>query len=507
MNYVKILDTRTIVFLAVDEWIFERDVDRGLLGEALAWSLIVPHSSLKNADYLSRQEVTLKKRLIVELLENLVLDFPELSYEIYIDPRYFLYGTVLSRERLFPPATYTASAFLEKTNSEEVMKSALKGYLTAISELQKEQVVTLVDGYVRMSDSFLRCVRNPRARLINLSKNVPRTLFTSLLGLFPQILKAISQNRQLQLSLQRVAARSEADLQRKSVPEDYLFVPTGSGLVALGTKIGIDDVARKVLAAPKKEKIEIIPIGGILNDVFLACTTVDGEERKVVIKRFRDWRSFKWFPLVLWTVGTKTFSVLGKSRLARECAINQLLYSKGVKVPRILYVSPEKRLIAKEFVKGEGADSVVRRIASARNLSKVNKDLKVIERIGRRFAKVHILGVGLGDTKPENIMIDENGEIYLMDLEQASRNGDPVWDVAEFLYYAGHDMSALVDVKIAEAVAEAFVSGYLGRGGSAEVVRKSATTKYTKVFSIFTFPPVMLAISNVCRRANGESEA
>jgi len=328
-----------------------------------------------------------------------------------------------------------------------------------------------------------------------------------LLGIFPQILKAISQNRQLLLSLQRITAKHECGLGRIGAPEDYLFVPTASGLVPLGTKLGIDEVARKVLSIPKKEKVEITPIGGILNDVFLASAIVGGEERRVVIKRFRDWWSFKWFPLVVWTVGTKTFSVLGRSRLERECAISQLLYSKGIKVPRILYVSQKKRLVVKEFVKGEGADAVIKRMANTKNALKVRKDLKVVERIGRRLAKVHAMGIVLGDTKPENILIDEHGEIFLMDLEQASRRGDAVWDVAEFLYYAGHDLSPLVDVKVAEAVAGAFVSGYLEVGGSPEVVRKSATPKYTKVFSIFTFPPVMLAISNICRRTRSESEA
>jgi hypothetical protein len=37
MNYVKVLDERSIVAVAADVWVFERDVDRGLLGEALAW--------------------------------------------------------------------------------------------------------------------------------------------------------------------------------------------------------------------------------------------------------------------------------------------------------------------------------------------------------------------------------------------------------------------------------------------------------------------------------------
>jgi hypothetical protein len=108
----------------------------------------------------------------------------------------------------------------------------------------------------------------------------------------------------------------------------------------------------------------------------------------------------------------------------------------------------------------------------------------------------------LGDTKPENILIGKNGEIFFMDFEQASRKGDQVWDVAEFLYYTGHDIPALVDVHVAERIAEAFIGGYLEAGGEAETAKKAGNPKYTKVFSVFTLPHIMIVISNVCRRAD-----
>jgi len=91
MNYIKVLDGKNIAVLAVDEWVFERDVERGFLGEAVAGGLIFPYAPLVNKDFLGAQEVMLKRRLILELLENLVLDFPELSYELHIKPEYFMY--------------------------------------------------------------------------------------------------------------------------------------------------------------------------------------------------------------------------------------------------------------------------------------------------------------------------------------------------------------------------------------------------------------------------------
>ena len=122
MNYLKVFDERNIIVFAVDEWIFERDVDRGFLGEALAGGLIFPYKPLLNEVYLHAQEVKLKKRLTLELLENLVLDFPELSYEIHIKPEYFMYETMLSRTRLFPPMIYNLLNFMRENCKKENME-------------------------------------------------------------------------------------------------------------------------------------------------------------------------------------------------------------------------------------------------------------------------------------------------------------------------------------------------------------------------------------------------
>jgi hypothetical protein len=35
MNYVKTVENNSLYILSVDKWVFERDVDKGLLGEAL----------------------------------------------------------------------------------------------------------------------------------------------------------------------------------------------------------------------------------------------------------------------------------------------------------------------------------------------------------------------------------------------------------------------------------------------------------------------------------------
>jgi tRNA A-37 threonylcarbamoyl transferase component Bud32 len=501
MNYVRVFDGRTVIVVVADEWVFERDVDRGFLGEALVWGLILPYLPLTGNEYLHSKEVKLKKRLACEILENLVLDYPELSYELCIKPEYFVYETVLSRARLFPPIAYSLRVFLQKQGKGRGSSRLFHGFSEALKELEKEGVVWRSDGYVRMFEDFVNRARNPKVRIVNLSKNVPRALFTSLLGIVPRVANALSQDVETLLKWQWFAGENSKVAVSVEDPEEYVFVPTASGLVPLANKTNIEEFARSVLFADEDAKISIKAMGGILNDVYLVKASMNGEERKVVVKRFKDWSGFKWFPITLWSVGTRTFAVLGRSRLERECAINELLRLKGFNVPRLLHVSPDNRLVFMEYVEGENVSKVIKRLAAAKNAAESRKDLKVIERIGRKLAKVHNAGVALGDTKPENVVIGPNSEIIFMDFEQAARGGDRVWDVAEFLYYAGHEMPPLVETRTVERIAEAFVAGYLSGGGSIEVVRKAANPKYTKVFGVFALPHVMLAISNVCRKA------
>jgi serine/threonine protein kinase len=155
-----------------------------------------------------------------------------------------------------------------------------------------------------------------------------------------------------------------------------------------------------------------------------------------------------------------------------------------------------------EYLEGEDIGSVVKQIASSKNHDEIAKDLEVVARVGKTLAHVHALRIALGDTKPENILLGKEGQVYLMDFEQASRNGDAVWDLAEFLYYSGHYISPFVEAGTVKNFAQTFIRGYLEGGGSVAVVKKAGTAKYTKVFSVFTFPHIMFILSSACRKTD-----
>jgi len=382
----------------------------------------------------------------------------------------------------------------------------MRGYLEALTELEKESAITFSNGYVRISKRLVDEDKSRKTRFVSFLKTAQRSLFTSLLGVFPKALNLISQDRDIFLRFQKSTEENSKLFQQLEDPKKYLYVPTASGLVPLSNRMNIEVFARKVLSASESADINVEEIGGVLNDVYLLRAHVNNEEKKVVVKKFKDWSSFKWFPLALWTFGTRTFAVLGRSRMEREYAINQLLYQKGFAVPKILHISHDERLIFLEYVEGENLTEVIKRIMNSKTGEDLERELRLIGGVGEKIAELHALGIALGDSKPENIIVGKNGEIYMLDFEQATRNGDKVWDMAEFLYYAGHYVPPLAGTHSAELVAKVFVDSYLEAGGDAKIVKRASNPKYTKVFSIFTLPLVILAISNICRKADKAKE-
>jgi len=373
--------------------------------------------------------------------------------------------------------------------------------LSALRNLEENGIIRFSGDYIKISREFVDKARNRKVRFTNLLKTGHRALFASLLGMFPQMMNALSQNKASFSNLSRILSEGIKAGTPFDDPENLVYVKTASGLVPLANRMDVEAFARKVLNSDAGAPIKVTSIGGILNDVYLVSAKVDGKDKKVVVKRFRDWSNFKWFPLTLWSIGTRTFTVLGSSRLERECAINRLLQSKGIAVPELFYVSPNQRSIFMEYVPGENLSNSVRRIADSKNRGDPKQDIDLIAKVGSLFAKVHTLDVSLGDTKPENILVDGKGETYITDLEQAGRNGDKAWDIAEFLYYSGHYASPFADTRRIELMAKAFIRGYLQAGGNIKTIKNAANAKYTKVFSVFTFPHVMLVLSNVCKKA------
>lgn len=495
-DITKPLGDLNLSILAVSRRVFEDDVEKGQYGELASDIITLPYKSWINRDYMKEMETKVKKRFILELLKSIVRKYPELSMELLINPQYFMYEVIRRRLRLFPPSEH---GFLNMFRSEvknQNINIIMKGYLRALAELEAEDCVQSSDGYTKISKDFAESSKRERPPFSNILIKIREALSPYTRSLSSRISTGFLRD---QIIFRRGSfLKPERELLRQlEETEKHLMMPTPLGLVPLSDKTSIKDFVQRTISGGEHLEFTVEEMGGVLNSVYL-LKLKDHEPRRIVVKRFEDWLGFKWFPLALWTLGTQSFAVLGKTRLEREYSINQFMSKHGFTVPRILYVSLKECLIFEDFVEGKKVSELVKEIISSPKEQR--RKIKVIQKIGREIARVHSLQVSLGDCKPENIILTRNRKICFLDLEQATRNGNQTWDIAEFLYYSGHYILPIHSDESAKSITNAFLEGYLNAGGKKQVVKKAASIKYTKVFSVFTLPHIILAIANICRK-------
>jgi tRNA A-37 threonylcarbamoyl transferase component Bud32 len=499
-TYFETVDDVNVSVLTVNRSDFERDVNKSWLGEFFAEKVTVPYEPLKNGDYLRSHEVKIKKRTVLELLENLILEFPESSHEFLIKKDYFMYEVMMRRARVFPPLTYSflnmSTGKLGRKNVEAIMQ----GYMEAFKELENENVLFHSDGYIKITQHYIDSVKKRKLRLPLFLKSIQRRALPPLLSVFSESANSFIQDRRLFMKTNK-KVNANGLVSRLEDPKKHVLLPTPLGHASLSDKSGIEDVARKIIPDGEFSKMKVKSIGGVLNDVYLLTITKNGEEQKFVVKQFLDWSNIKWLSLTVWSFGTTSFSVLGRSRLEKEYAINTFLHSKGFPVPKIFYISNKNRLIFEEFIEGEELVEPIKRIMIA---GKTTRDIALVKEAGRTIAEAHSLSVSLGDCKPENFIVTKDG-IVLLDLEQATRDDNQAWDIAEFLYYSGHYSPPMSSTNAVSVIARNFIEGYLEAGGKKETVKKAASARYTKVFSVFTPPHVLFTISSICQKMGKES--
>lgn len=503
MSTVRFFKGRNISIFTIDQWIFERDVDRGFLGEAFASSLIVPHIAILGKTYLHNQELILKKRLILELLENLIQNYPEMATQLKIKPEYFMFEALLERIRLFPPLFYSLSTFLTNSSPDNEKETVLKVYNEALFELKKDNQIDFEKNTVTLKKDFIKKSKNPKIYINNLRKKAPRSIFTSVFSIWSQLMSIFSQKTSILANLKKLGPKNDPGKNLIN-PQKFVLISTNEKVFSLADGIDMITFAKKHFLVEDKKNLKFEVIGGILNDVYLITTHSADIEKKIIVKRFRDWSGFKWFPLSLWSLGARNISVLGRSRLAKECEFNTFLGNNSFNVPKIFHISHKNRLIFMDYIEGNDLSLHIKKYTKLKKIQKNNIILSIIKKVGTLFAKIHSMDITLGDTKPENIIIDPDDRIFFLDFEQASFGGDKSWDLAVFLFFLGHYISPFCDKTHVLSLVNSFFSGYLKNGGDINDVRKAGSSKYTRIFSVLILPYFLILISNACKNINSE---
>jgi len=493
--HIETINETNLSLLMVDQKTFELDVKEDRLGGLLVENILIPYESLVNGDYLWDQEVEAKKRIVIEILGNLVLEFPQMSHELLVKPEFFMFEAMMRKASLFPPITYRFLNMLRSESRERNQEFMMRGFTAALEVVGDDGCLTVSDEYVKISKDYINAIQRRRLRVVNFFRIVRSGILRHTFKIFPGMMRSFMEDYRL-YNERFKESLSGIPLFRLEDPDRYIFIPTPLGPISLSDKITIEDFVRRTVPNGQALEVNIGKLGGVLNTVYMLNFQREAKEQKIVVKVFKEWYGWKWFPLALWALGTRGFAVRGKSRLEKEYATNRFLSDHDVHVPRIIYISPKERLIFEEYVDGANLAKMIKQICeSEENRSNLTK---IIKQVGRQIAKVHELGVAIGDCKAENIIITADGEIYFVDLEQAERGGDQAWDIAEFLYYSSHYASPS-SVNATETLTRELIEGYLEAGGKTENVKKIGSPRYVKVFSFFTPPHLIFATSNVCK--------
>jgi len=484
----RIIGESEVDLLVVDRELFESDVTNSKLFEVAAGRLLYPYVTLMGEDYLTLWDGLYKQRKIRESLTTLALEHPDLSSELLIDPRYFVHDILLKLTHILPQT----SQLLQSLDDEGY--TLTEGYVGALKELEREGAICFKGEFIAVEKGFVDSVQSQGPSMSDQLVQVQKQL-NALIKLGPSgVVDLIRSLPRFSIEDLLPTALGSTDLPK---PRRFLNFPTASGLAPLSESTNIDELLVKLEAPSLVGGTRLQRLGRVLNEVYLLTYTVDGGERRAIVKRYPNWVSLKWAPIAIWTLGTQNFAVLGRSRMERECATTSLLRSNEIQVPRILHTSFEDRLLLREYVEGESPVETIRAVMKRGSIR--NDEGVLIRRLGGMVADVHGAGVTLGDCKPENFVVKDGGDIFIIDLEQGARGGNETWDLAEFLYFSGRYAGPLDPMTGVAEMTRLFIDGYVDGGGSRHRFSKAAQLRYTKVFTPLTLLPVIYTIAKTCR--------
>jgi tRNA A-37 threonylcarbamoyl transferase component Bud32 len=489
--YLRLIDGHEIKFLITDRGLLESDITKGTLGDFLTEKFLYPNRALANSDYVEKINVEAKTRVVREEARDLVVEFGEMSRGIVAKPEFFGVSRMRKRARVFLPSMADYLRLLESSVRDHNVSILHDSFKAAISGMKGDEV-ELEGEYVALRDSAIDRWLKDRVseQAVNILRQSQRAFYSYLtkgrsIYLNPDLVaRELSEPLRTGLDI-AIAAKKPMN------PKDYLFARTSEGLAPFNETSSFEHIIAELRPG---QPITISPLAGVLNEVVL----VTAGKEQFVAKKFTDWHGFKWFTLNLVSFGSKLFAVSGRTRMTNEYGINRYLAKKGLKVPRIIHVNLHQRILVEQYVAGNAVSEFATRVVNQSMLTESQS--RMARALGETLARIHGVGVSVGDSKPENFVASE-GEVFTVDLEQAGKRKDFAWDIAELLFYAGHYSTSTQPSRGLSRMVEAFTEGYLLKGQPREL-KQAAALRYVKTFSLWTPAPIILEISKVLHEAS-----
>lgn len=420
------------------------------------------------------------------------MEFSEFSKGLQLKPEYFPLDYIQRRAKIFAPSKMLYQRLSKPDTRELFLAEVTNRFTLALNQLASDGVLIKKDDFWKVGENFIEKYlqkESPHPDFIeNFSKSARATLTNSLARIASPL-----QN------LREAATKFGAAIQEEAIhfPDSRKFLPSEIPLKISDASIeeAIHDLLGHSSLYPKPSiAIKVTKIGEILNTVFLIETDSVSVFKKIIVKSYDNWIGLKWFPLSLWTAGLRRFSRIGRKRLANEFFMNRNLRRNHFLVPEIFGLDWDRSLLLEEFIAGTNIETLIRRIARAGQATL--REEEVLEKIGRLLGSIHQTGFMLGDCKPENLILSPNNDIYIVDLEQASKATDPAWDLAVFLYFAGRYAIRKSGIQI---IVRDVIKGYISIAPARNIV-KATQPPYPNFLTPVTPLHIITEITKTCRK-------
>ncbi len=470
--------------LAVDLRSFENDCSKSSLGEFVSGRLLNPYEALWNPNLIRDNEIAYKKRVILEGLEIAHAENGSFAEELEFGLPYFLFEKLRRRAAIYPPVVYSyAQTYSEKLLAKN-SDAALSGFREAAKQLHAEGAIEFLESENKVkikADKFKG----------GLSAKLSVTVSYTARGLRQYAVHGYAGRVGLDVIGHEVASKLARSKDHNGLPE---FITSPKLFWTLpGVKLFLEtsDWTSDLLSflGMEKESTKITNMG--LGEIYSSARFLTFQDNKrtlsFAVKRYNDVKGMKWGLLNIWTLRNTSFTIGAMDRLRREYRAIRQFGKMGLATPVVLAVFLSERMLVSRFVSGKDLSKV-----QSDYLNEKSEDLSPLSEFGKVLASLHRNGFCMGDTKPSNAVVsDQDGRVYLTDLEQAHEKGNPVWDIAEFVYYS---VRFTLKEDKARKLVSSFVEGYLSAGGSKEVIRRSASFRYRAPFQAFIAPNVLNSV-------------
>ena len=465
---------------------FENDCKKSSLGEFISGRLLNPYFSIVGEEFLLENEISYKRRVILESVSEVYAENSGFTCEIVFPLSYFLYDKLRKRAAIYPPVVYSYAQTYGKRLLESNLLCSLSGFRRAAKLLQDEGVAEFDSEKNTIKFPSLRFHGGLAARLTAAASYTSKSITQYAVHGYAGRVKPNVVWRELM-------SKKSRSIKTGKLPP-YILRPRDSWTIRAGKLIvssdnWMSDLIKHLNMDENSTKIVQESLGEFYNSTDSYTLQDSNTKIQVAIKRFRDAKGIKWSFLSLWSLKNQNFTMNAMERMHREYHALLEFRKFGLQTPDVLALFLSHRILVTRFVKGKDLSRL-----ESEFLDGNSDDLAPFTTFGRDLATIHNHGYCMGDTKPSNaILSDNDSRICFTDLEQANNSGNKTWDIAEFIYYS---VRFTLKEDRARQLIDSFIQGYLETSHNPSVLKDCLAFRYRAPFQAFIAPNVM----NVLKR-------